>query len=173
MLLVPRSRRAALPLPFWGWARATIALALGRFLRTPAAGHLCAWRCSRRRWAARTRALAWILGTYGFTRYKKNTKRDPKLVLPEGVDGAEVTRIAEGVFLARDLVNTPSNDMGPEELAQAARALGENARREDFRRRWRCAAEKQLSADPCGGPRLAARAPIDRFHLGQARTRRK
>jgi leucyl aminopeptidase len=25
--------------------------------------------------------------------------------------------------LARDLINTPSNDMGPEELAQAAQAL--------------------------------------------------
>ena len=33
----------------------------------------------------------------------------------------EVTRVAEAVFLGRDLVNTPSNDMGPEELAAAAR----------------------------------------------------
>ena len=68
-------------------------------------------------------ALAWILGTYKFTRYKKNAKEHPKLVLPKGVDGEEVTRIAEGVFLGRDLINTPSNDMGPEELAGAARDL--------------------------------------------------
>src|SRR6202000_375625 len=47
----------------------------------------------------------------------------PKLVLPEGVDGEEVTRIAEAIFLARDLINTPPNDMGPEELANAARDL--------------------------------------------------
>lgn len=69
-------------------------------------------------------ALAWLLGTYDFTRYRKNAKKKhPKLVLPEGVDAADVTRIAEGVFLGRDLVNTPSNDMGPEELARAARDL--------------------------------------------------
>jgi leucyl aminopeptidase len=68
-------------------------------------------------------ALAWVLGTYRFARYKKSAQKLSKLVLPDGVDGAEVTRIAEGVFLGRDLVNTPSNDMGPDELAAAARDL--------------------------------------------------
>jgi len=67
-------------------------------------------------------ALAWALGTYQFDRYrKKQTRQLPKLALPRDVDGEEITRIAEAVFLARDLVNTPSNDMGPEELASAAR----------------------------------------------------
>ena len=46
-----------------------------------------------------------------------------RLVLPEGVDGDDLTRIAEGVTLARDLINTPANDMGPAELEAAARAL--------------------------------------------------
>ena len=68
-------------------------------------------------------ALAWLLGTYTFGRYKKSKKQFAKLVLPKGADGDEATRIADGVFLARDLVNTPSNDMGPEELANAARVL--------------------------------------------------
>jgi leucyl aminopeptidase len=68
-------------------------------------------------------ALGWVLGTYRFARYKKSTKKFPRLVLPDGVDGAEVSRIARGVFLARDLINTPSNDMGPDELAAAARDL--------------------------------------------------
>jgi leucyl aminopeptidase len=68
-------------------------------------------------------AIAWALGTYRFTRYRKSTREMPKLVVPPGVDGEEVSRIAEGVFLTRDLVNTPSNDMGPEELADAARDL--------------------------------------------------
>jgi len=72
---------------------------------------------------ATTAALAWILGTYKFTRYRKNAKAHPKLVLPKGADAREATRIADAVFLGRDLVNTPSNDMGPEELAEAARAL--------------------------------------------------
>ena len=68
-------------------------------------------------------ALAWILGLYAFDRYRKPKKRNLKLVLPEGVDSAEVERLAEGVILARDLVNTPANDMGPAELAEAARRL--------------------------------------------------
>ena len=69
-------------------------------------------------------ALAWVLGTYKFDRYRKKAARAlPRLVVSGDVDGAEVSRIAEGAFLARDLVNTPSNDMGPEELALAAREL--------------------------------------------------
>ncbi len=69
-------------------------------------------------------ALAWILGTYKFDRYRKKEARPgSKLVLPQGADGEEATRIAESVFLARDLVNTPSNDMGPEDLASAAREV--------------------------------------------------
>ena len=67
-------------------------------------------------------ALAWTYGTYKFSRYRKS-KPAPKLVLPKGVDGEEVSRIAEAVALARDLINTPANDMGPEELSQAARDL--------------------------------------------------
>ncbi|MEJ0027994.1 MAG: leucyl aminopeptidase family protein [Rhizomicrobium sp.] len=66
-------------------------------------------------------ALAWILGTYQFTRYKKGKTLAARLVLPDGVDGEEVSRIAAGIFLGRDLINTPANDMGPEELAAAAR----------------------------------------------------
>ncbi len=68
-------------------------------------------------------ALAWLLGTYAFTRYKKKTTKAPRLVLPAGVDGEEVSRIAQAVFLARDLINTPANDMGPDDLAAAAKAL--------------------------------------------------
>ena len=67
--------------------------------------------------------LAWLLGTYKFSRYRKDKRKCPVLVLPDGVDGEEATRIAEAVFFGRDLVNTPSNDMGPEELAEAARGL--------------------------------------------------
>jgi leucyl aminopeptidase len=70
-----------------------------------------------------TAALAWVLGKYAYARYRKSGKRGAKLVLPRDADGEEPSRIAEGIFLARDLINTPSNDMGPEELAAAARDL--------------------------------------------------
>jgi len=72
---------------------------------------------------ARLAALAFALGAYQFTRYRKAEAREVRLVLPDGVDGEDLTRIAEGVALARDLINTPSNDMGPAELEDAARAL--------------------------------------------------
>lgn len=76
-------------------------------------------------------ALAWAFGVYDFDVYKSSNsdttaKKDgalPRLVLPQGVDGERVSIIARGASLARDLVNTPSSDMGPEELASAAEAL--------------------------------------------------
>ena len=72
---------------------------------------------------ARLAALAFALGSYQFTRYRKSEPREVRLVVPDGVDGDDLTRIAEGVSLARDLINTPSNDMGPQELEDAARKL--------------------------------------------------
>ncbi len=72
---------------------------------------------------ARLAALAIALGAYQFTRYRKADVCNVKLVPPAGVDGEDLTRIVEGVTLCRDLINTPSNDMGPAELEEAARAL--------------------------------------------------
>ena len=72
---------------------------------------------------ARLAALSFALGAYQFTRYRKAELRNLRLVLPDGVDGDDLTRIVEGVTLARDLINTPSNDMGPAEVEEAARAL--------------------------------------------------
>jgi leucyl aminopeptidase len=74
---------------------------------------------------ARLAALAVALGSYRFTRYRKQEQKDIRLEVPAGVDGDELSRIAEGVWLARDLINTPANDMGPAELEAAARALAE------------------------------------------------
>src|SRR5690606_5488632 len=81
------------------------------------------WRFANAPHDARLAALAVALGAYRFTRYRKTTDKPVRLVLPEGVDGAALSRLAEGVTLARDLINTPANDMGPAELEAAARAL--------------------------------------------------
>jgi len=72
---------------------------------------------------ARLAALAFALGSYQFSRYRKSEGRNIRLVLPEGVDGDALSHVVEGVTLCRDLTNTPSNDMGPAELEAAARAL--------------------------------------------------
>ena len=65
-------------------------------------------------------AIAWGLGAYAFDRYKKRKRPAPRLVLPDGADRAEAERIVRAVWLARDLVNTPTSDMGPEALHAAA-----------------------------------------------------
>jgi leucyl aminopeptidase len=71
----------------------------------------------------RLAALAFALGAYRFNRYRKGDDKRLRLVLPSAVDGAELSRIVEAVALARDLINTPANDMGPAELEEAARTL--------------------------------------------------
>jgi leucyl aminopeptidase len=72
---------------------------------------------------ARLAALAFALGSYRFSRYRKNDLPNVRLVPPDGVDVADIARMADAATLARDLINTPSNDMGPEELALAAAEL--------------------------------------------------
>jgi leucyl aminopeptidase len=71
----------------------------------------------------RLAVLAFALGSYRFGRYRNNEAPNVKLVPPEGIDIAAISRMAEAATLARDLINTPSNDMGPEELTAAAEAL--------------------------------------------------
>ena len=74
---------------------------------------------------ARLAALAFALNAYTFTRYRDGKPREVRLQLPEGVDGEDLSRIVEAVTLCRDLINTPSNDMGPAELEEAARRLAQ------------------------------------------------
>jgi leucyl aminopeptidase len=70
---------------------------------------------------ARLAALAFALGSYRFARYRNVDNPEVRLVPPDSEDAAELARVAEAAFLARDLINTPSNDMGPAELEAAAR----------------------------------------------------
>ena len=69
-------------------------------------------------------ALGWLLGGYRFERYRKaGAGPSATLAAPPGVDADRLEAIAAGVFLTRDLINTPACDMGPEALEQAARDL--------------------------------------------------
>jgi leucyl aminopeptidase len=72
---------------------------------------------------ARLAALAFALGSYRFTRYRKAEPHQVKLDLPQSIDRDDLDRIVEAVTLARDLINTPANDLGPAELEESARAL--------------------------------------------------
>jgi len=72
---------------------------------------------------ARLAALAVALGSYSFTRYRKANGHQVKLALPQSLDRDELWHIAEAVTLARDLINTPANDLGPADLEAAAKKL--------------------------------------------------
>ena len=67
-------------------------------------------------------ALGFRLGAYRFDRYLK-PRAAPTLIDPADADAAEVTRLTEAAFLARDLVNTPASDLGPDALDAAIRAF--------------------------------------------------
>ncbi|MEO5616077.1 MAG: leucyl aminopeptidase family protein [Cypionkella sp.] len=69
-------------------------------------------------------ALGWLLAQYRFDRYRKVKAAGPaQLVLPEGCNGPRLLAMAAGEYLTRDLINTPAQDMGPEELEAAFVAL--------------------------------------------------
>lgn len=71
-------------------------------------------------------ALGWVMGSYQFTRYGKSASERPTLVVPNPQDLTEIRRLARGVNLIRDLVNTPANDLGPAEIEAAARDLAQS-----------------------------------------------
>ena len=70
-------------------------------------------------------ALGFLLSKYRFTRYAPNPSQKAELICPAGVDERQLQAIIEGEFLTRDLINTPANDMGPDELEAAARDLAD------------------------------------------------
>ncbi|UXI67991.1 leucyl aminopeptidase family protein [Tahibacter amnicola] len=60
-------------------------------------------------------ALGWTLGSYQFTRYRK-ARRAPARLSIDSATWKAVAPLAEAVYRVRDLVNTPTQDMGPAEL---------------------------------------------------------
>ncbi|MGD9816130.1 MAG: M17 family metallopeptidase [Hyphomonadaceae bacterium] len=121
ILLAPATDGAIERVLFGVGDRAT-AMAIGALAQhLPAGDYRLAF--APREFAPTLTAIAWGLGAYAFDRYKKRKRPAPRLAPPEGADLAEATRIVEASWLARDLVNTPTNDMGPEALHAAAEAV--------------------------------------------------
>jgi leucyl aminopeptidase len=71
-------------------------------------------------------AIGWALGAYQFDRYKPRRRPAPVLAAPAGADLAEARRVAAAVYLVRDLVNTPANDMDPAALQAAAEKVAQS-----------------------------------------------
>jgi leucyl aminopeptidase len=68
-------------------------------------------------------ALGWALGAYQFTRYRK-AKRAAATLAVDAKTFATLAPLIEATALVRDLVNTPTEDMGPKQLADAVKRLG-------------------------------------------------
>ncbi len=83
------------------------------------------WRFETAPHNVKLAALAFALGTYKFSRYRKSEAKQVQLELPKDADGAELSRMVEAIFLVRDLVNTPANDFGPSQLEAAAKEVAE------------------------------------------------
>ena len=65
-------------------------------------------------------AAAIGLGLWKFERYKaRKSKPGPKFLWPAGADKVRATAMIDAISMARDLITTPSSDMGPAELAAA------------------------------------------------------
>ncbi len=68
-------------------------------------------------------AIAWGGEAYFFDRYKESTRAPCRLFVSEDADIALANLILQGIYLTRDLINTPTEDMGPPQLAKAASNL--------------------------------------------------
>lgn len=62
--------------------------------------------------------IAWGLGAYQFSRYKKPTRAPAQLVMPSKIDKDHVNNKIESIYWVRDLINTPTDDLGPSEFAK-------------------------------------------------------
>ena len=95
-------------------------------------------------------ATGWALGSYRFSRYRRSDAKAggaslPRLRRPRGAPADMLAALHAGTWLARDLINTPANDMGPAELEAAARTLAAE-----------CGGEVQVTT----GSALAAEFPL-------------
>ena len=72
--------------------------------------------------SAANAAFAWDLGSYQYARYRKPKRAPAELQLEASTAVREALEMTEAMRLVRDLVNTPTEDLGPEQLAAAVRA---------------------------------------------------
>ena len=68
-------------------------------------------------------ALSWGLGSYQFDRYKKASRAPANLIIAASDEVSRAQRTVASATLIRDLVNTPTEDMGPLHLSNVARDL--------------------------------------------------
>ncbi len=101
--------------------------------------------------------LGWCFAQYRFDGYKKERSEKVRILeVPENFNATRVRMIVDGVFLIRDLVNTPANDMGPSALAAAAKSLAK-----EFKANVTVTAGDQLLKDNFPAIHAVGRAAAD------------
>lgn len=65
--------------------------------------------------------LGWHLGAYRWSRHKRQDRAPAELTTPAGAEHALM--MAEAICSARDLINMPAAELGPQQLAEAAAGL--------------------------------------------------
>ena len=96
--------------PVWSLAKFPSALPAGSY-RLSGAHHPAA-------------SLGWLLGQYRFDRYHAAEESGDRVLLtsdPASID--ETLRLAQATALVRDLVNTPTSDLGPADLEAEVEAM--------------------------------------------------
>jgi leucyl aminopeptidase len=101
-------------------------------------------------------AVGWGLSCHRFDRYKAMAAVNASLFLPESIR-RETEVLVNAVCHVRDLVNTPAEDLGPSELADAVRSLADR-HDADFRLYEGEELEKEFPAVHAVG-RAASRGP--------------
>jgi leucyl aminopeptidase len=100
------------------------------------------WRLEPGGYDPATALLGFCLGAYAYTAYRAPKRPPARLAPPPNTEQA--AHLAQSIWLARDLINTPANALGPSDLAQAAAAI---------------AAEHNATFDLITGEALAAGYP--------------
>jgi leucyl aminopeptidase len=68
-------------------------------------------------------SLSWLLGSYQFARYKSSLRKTATLLISASPATTRAQQICKAVAWTRDLVNTPTEDMGPQHLAAVSEQL--------------------------------------------------
>lgn len=68
--------------------------------------------------------VAWSLAQYKFDKYKPS-ELPPRVLLIKTQDFPSVLAEAAAIFLVRDLINTPTNDLGPKELSEVVSKIAD------------------------------------------------
>ncbi len=68
--------------------------------------------------------LGWGLGAYQFNAYRERAPLRAKLLIPKAINADLLEDWVSTIYLIRDLINTPTQDMGPPELAEAVINVG-------------------------------------------------